>query len=107
MKKPECCLLEGPKTNLISKYLQLRKFEVSLEGAGGLAREGSNLTLHFTCSNKLTEGCTFILFVTIFIKLHNINIQYFLCLTSFILILIPIVNESNTCIVIHFCSDSK
>lgn len=35
MKKALCCLLEGPKTNWISKCLQLRKFEVSLEGAGG------------------------------------------------------------------------
>lgn len=37
MKKAVCCLLEGPKTNWISKCLQLRKFEVSLEGAGGSA----------------------------------------------------------------------
>lgn len=60
MKKPECCLLEGQKTNWISKCLQLRKFEVSLEGAGGVARGGSNLTLYFTRVNKLTEECTFI-----------------------------------------------
>lgn len=60
MKKLECCLLEGPKTNWISKCLQLRKFEVSLEGAAGLARGGCNRTLHFTRVNKLTGGCTFI-----------------------------------------------